>query len=78
MHLGDRAVWFDCRFPADRRQASSYAFGRSGSAADTADPESQCSFILGSVPRPIRLPSISIKVRKVPYSAIWCMRYNEM
>ena len=37
----------------------------------------QCSFRRGSVPRPILLPSISIAVRKKPYSAIWCIRYSD-
>ena len=46
-------------------------------SAVSVTPHPQCNFILGSVPLPMRLPSINIKVRKVPYSAIWCMRYRE-
>ncbi len=64
--LSIRARNSECWHPATLRSG---AHGHSGT---------QCSFKRGSVPRPIRLPSISIAVRKTPYSAIWCMRYSEM
>jgi len=71
----DSVIRFRDRFPADRWQAK--LLRPPGRNAAFTLLLNQCSFILGSVPRPIRLPSISIAVRNTPYSAIWCMRYSD-
>ncbi|RZI19291.1 hypothetical protein EUX57_26780 [Pseudomonas orientalis] len=60
-----------------RKHALSLTFFASKLAPTPFVLSCQCSFRRGSVPRPILLPSISIAVRKKPYSAIWCIRYSD-
>ncbi len=74
LSFGGETIFYDC-FAADREQAHSYspqyllrdsAASDDGRAPTKTSSAHQCSFIRGSVPLPMRLPSISIRVRKVP------------